>query len=256
MTVEPPKLRSPTEAPAPTREPRLSAVELDRLLTTMEEVLLKKTVNHALAYAYRKRCMDSGRYDRSIEFFQELVAKEPDNTWARLELSVAYIDKIPSRGGIAAVVSKGILARKSLDQLDRILAEQEASWLVHYARGMNHLHWPRALRHQDNAVADFRRCLELQRAEEGANGPGYYVRPYILLGDALAKDGSDNEARQAWRDGLRIFPGSPELRERLEIDKNEALLEFVLERRSLEAPIDTDFSFIDRHRKANSPDRE
>jgi hypothetical protein len=238
--VAPPVPRRPAGTTPAKVVPQIPAEELDRMLGEMEFGLREHPGSHALAQAYRQRCVDHGRYDRCIAFFRELVATESSDPWARLELSVAYIDKIASRGGIAAVVSKGMLASKSLDQLEQVLAQDDDSWLAHYARGVNHLHWPRALRHSDDAVADFRRCLELQGSH---NEPDYYVRTYILLGDALAKLGSYEEARSVWRDGHRLYPESEELRERLTVQDDSALLEFVEQRRSLQNPIDTDLSF-------------
>jgi hypothetical protein len=107
---------------------------------------------------------------------------------------------------------------------------------------MNHLHWPRALRHSDDAIADFRRCLELQ---EGAPPRAYHERTYVLLGDALAKNKAYDEARRAWSAGRVGFPDSVELSARLAVRGDDQLLALVEERRTLEQPIDTDFSFLD-----------
>ena len=93
-------------------------------------------------------------------------------------------------------------------------------------------------------MADFRRCLELQRGREGAGGPHYYERTYVLLGDALTKMESYDEARRVWRKGLRLYRDSAELHERLELGDDDAQYAFVESQRSLEQPIDTDFSFL------------
>jgi hypothetical protein len=126
-----------------------------------------------------------------------------------------------------------------------VIEEHGDWWPAFYARGMNHLHWPWALAHTDDAVADFRRCLELQRAaeESGDAFPGY-ARTWILLGDALVKLGEVDEAREVWSEGARRHPGTPELQERLALPGDEELEAFVAASRSLEAPIDTDFSFL------------
>jgi len=234
------------ELPAERRLPELPDVdplELDRLLSDLESRVERDPANHRLAYGYRKHSADHGRHDRAIEFFEQLVQRNPDDRWARMELSVTYVDKIPTCGGLAAVVCKGTLARRSLDQLDRLLEEDPDWWPALYGRGMNHLHWPRALRHSSDAAADFRRCLELQGADAVEREP-YHARTYILLGDALAKSKDYRAAREAWRSGLSVFPDSPELSERSALEGDERLLEFVEQNRSLENPIDTDFSFL------------
>ena len=226
--------------------PRMEPAELERLLVTMEQELRRNPADHALAHEYRRKCADHELHDRPIELFGALVERDGRASAPRLELAVALVDKIPSRGGLAAIVSKGTLARRSLDQLDVVVEREPDSWVAHYARGMNHLHWPRALRHSDAAVADFHRCLELQRGRDGAGGPAHYERTYVLLGDALAKAGSFGEARETWRRGAALYPSSDELRQRVALASDEAALAFVESRRSLETPIDTDLAAVMR----------
>ena len=253
LAIEAPVARQAAETPPEKQAPQLPPEVLERMLGEMEDDLRANPGNHARGFAYRRRCQEHEKYDRAIRFFQKLVDQNPDDRWARLELAVAYVDKIPSRGGIAAVVSKGILARQSLDEMDHLLAAHGDWWAGYYGRGMNHLHWPRALRHSDDAAADFRRCLELQRGKDGPEGPTHYLRAYILLGDALAKMGSHEEGRTAWRQGLDLYPESEELRSRLAIEGEEATLEFIESVRSLEMPINTNFSFLDDDGGAGGP---
>ena len=126
-----------------------------------------------------------------------------------------------------------------------MIAEHPDLWLAYYCRGMNHLHWPRALRHNDAAAADFLLCVESQRKAAAPDAQPYFVRAHIGLGDAYAKARKYNLARKAWRHGLQVFPNSTELKERLGIEDNRKLLEYVEAKRSLEQPIDTDLSFLD-----------
>ncbi|MDX1387919.1 MAG: FG-GAP-like repeat-containing protein [Acidobacteriota bacterium] len=238
----------PRELPRERMTPELPAVdpvELDRMLTAIEHELRAGGGDHALAHAYRKRAATHGQHDRAIDFFAAWVEAEPGNDAARLELSVAYVDKIPTCGGLAAIVCKGTLARKSLDVLDEILERRPDWWTARYGRGMNHLHWPRALRHSGDAVADFSRALALQRAGAGP-ADAERERVYVLLGDAQAKNKAYADARRTWSAGIELFPGSRALEERLAIDDDDALLDYVMETRALERPIDTDFSFFER----------
>jgi tetratricopeptide (TPR) repeat protein len=245
IEVDPPKPwvrpTKPGEARVPTPEPE----ELDRLLSPLETRLRTRPPGFSLASTYRATCVRFDQHDRPIDFFEKLVAERPGDERARIELGCALVDKIPTRGGIAAIVSKGTLARKSLDQFNKVIADHGDLWVVYYCRGMNHLHWPRALLHSDDAVVDFKRCIEMQEADASGTKP-YYVRTYVGLGDAHTKEKEYEEARKAWREGLARFPQSTELKERLAIDDNRALLKFVESRRSLQQPIDTGLSFLDR----------
>ena len=248
-----------TEAGRP-KGPPPEPADLERHLAEMETMLRGRPQAYGVASTYRSHCATYGRHDRAINFFLQLVSEKPDDWRSRVELGCAYVDKIPTCGGMAAIVSKGTLARKSLDQLDQVIADLSQLvgprltgrgpdadlWVGYYTRGMNHLHWPRALLHSDAAAADLARCIELQRKSESAGPENYFVRTYVALGDAFAKAKKYDRARDAWRQGTKLFTASRELKERLSITDDSALLKYVESKRSLEQPIDTGLSFLDR----------
>jgi tetratricopeptide (TPR) repeat protein len=235
--------------PAPVSEkgtasiPEIAPEELERQLGEAERSLGGGNIGWAAGSAYRRLAATYAEHDRAIDFLHGLVGKFPTDGRRRVQLASAYVDKIPRCGGLAAVVCKGSLARKGLNQLDEVLEANPDSWIALYNRGMNHLHWPRALRHSRYAAKDFRRCIELQ--ERSPDSRTFFVKPHISLGDALAKAGDYPDARQAWRRGQESFPNSQELAVRLEIEDDAALLDFIEATRSLERAIDTDLGFYD-----------
>ena len=241
-----PKAWAGASRDADRKRPAIDPAEADRILSEMEGHLREGLTGFAPASSYRARAVAYERHDRAVSFFSELVSASPEDARARIELACAYVDKIPTCGGIAAVVSKGSLAKKALDQLDAVIARDPTSWPALYCRGMDHLHWPRALLHSEDAAADFVRCIERQRAESPDKPRDYYVRTHIGLGDAYTKAKRYADARAAWKGGLKLFPDSEALRERLAISDDGALLTFVEKNRSLEQPIDTSLSFLDR----------
>ena len=216
------------------------------MLAEMEAPLRRSLEGYKLANSYRARCAAYDQHDRAVKFFQDILAKEPGNQRARLELACAFVDKIPTCGGMAAIVSKGTLARKSLDQLDAYLATEPESWIGHYTRGMNHLHWPRALMHSGDAVKDFSKCVELQEKSGRNAARAHFLRSHVCLGDAYAKNRQMDKARAAWQQGLKVFPEARELKDRLAIKDDAQLLKHVEAQRSLDHPIDTALSFMDR----------
>lgn len=223
----------------------LPPAERELLLASLEEQIALRPDDPALASKYRQQCVRMDEHPRSIGFFEGLVEQHPATPNLRLQLACAYVDKIPTCGGMAAVVSKGTLARQALDQLTMVIEANGTWWPAVYARAMNHLHWPRALRHSGAAARDFRACIALQT--DGGRPAGerpYHVRSYIGLGDALAKDGHFRDARAAWRQGLDAFPGNADLVERLGLSSSGAARDFVERARNLEQQIDTDFSFL------------
>lgn len=216
-----------------------------RELDDLESELKARPGSLTLGSRFRARCMSLGEYDRSIACCRSLVEANGAEPACRLQLACAYVDKIVTCGGLAAIVSKGTLARKALDQLDALAVKYPDRWAVFYCRGQNHLHWPRALLHSKDAIQDFRRCLELQRQKPGESDVAYYVRTYVALGDAHTKDKDYAAARAIWRDGLDRFPGNSDLQHRLAITNDGELLKFVEDERSLERKIDTDLSFLE-----------
>ncbi|MBW2274523.1 MAG: CRTAC1 family protein [Deltaproteobacteria bacterium] len=237
---------------APSPRPEIAPEELERQLGEAERGLEGQERGWAPASSYRRLAAGYGEHDRAIRFFERLV-DEQGGPSARIELAAAYVDKIPTCGGLATVVCKGSLARKGLLQLDEVLEHDPESWLALYARGMNHLHWPRALRHSWDAVGDLQKCIALQ--EQSGERQAYHLAPHIALGDAYAKAGDYAAARRAWQRALEIFSGESELEKRLAISDDAGLLDYVEDVRSLERPIDTDLAFYTESRGAGNPER-
>jgi len=219
--------------------------ELERRLSGLEDNLRDSLPGHTIPGIYRTLCAAQGRHDRAIGFLEELVHAHPDDQHLRIEYANAFIDKIPTCSGVTAVLCRGNLASKSLDQLDIVIVKHPDLWVALYCRGMNHLHWPKVLRHSDDAVADFKRCIDLQKRTGSGNERPYYLRTHVALGDAYTKAGHPDEARKAWGEGLKLFPGAKELNQRLAIDDDDRLLDTVQSKRSLDQGIDTDVSFVD-----------
>ena len=215
-----PKLKTEPTAP------KLSAAELEKMLSEMEARLRQSLNGYKLVSSYRARCAAYDQHDRSIKFFQQILTANPTNQRARLELGCAFADK----------------------KFNAYLAAEPDSWVGHYTRGINHLHWPRALHHSDDAARDLDRCVQLQQQTRKPAGKPYYLRTHVALGDAYAKNRQFDDARKAWRQGSRAFPDAKELKDRLTIQDDPKLLKYVEGQRSLERPIDTDLSFLDSER--------
>ncbi len=190
--------------------------------------------------AYRIICIPWEEYLRCIEFCEAMVEKHPESSELKMALSVAYIDKMP--WAKMGMVSQGKLSNKSMLQLTKVIEADSSNWSAWYARAMNHLHWPRAMRHAKKSIVDFERALEIQNSMGLAQPLRYFEFTYIGLGDALVKDYRHDEARDMWRQGVELFPHSAQLRKRLSFDDNIELEEWMKKARALEKPIDTDFS--------------
>jgi len=190
---------------------------------------------------YRKTCVRVKEYDRSIAFFEKQVAARPDVRALHLNLALAYVDKMPFPA--LGIVGQGILSNRSIGELNKVLAMEPGSWAAMYGRAMNHLHWPKVLRHAPQAVEDFKSCLKLQAEIPKEKLRPHHLLPYLGLGDAYVKNDQLAEARSVWKEAQKLFPSDSRLAHRLTLDDAD-LRKLVDEERGLARPIDTDLSFL------------
>jgi tetratricopeptide (TPR) repeat protein len=189
-------------------------------------------------------------FDRSIRFFEDLVEREPTLIMPRLNKALAYVDKMPYPK--LGIVRQGILSNQSLAELDSILELDPKNWTAKFIRGMNHLHWPRKLGHAPQAIQDFEELIEIQNKYTPSRQREYFALAHVCLGDAHVKNRENGfetsmaGAEAAWREGLKRYPSSPELRQRLELleRSHDELIEFIGRLRGLEDPVDTDLSRV------------
>jgi len=218
-------------------------------LDVLEDYLTRHPDDIVAGNLYRKLAVEANLYDRPIRFFvgrlKELtpcpeeppVCPEGDQDCAeevkeiyercspdakppgpqaglRYNLAFAYIDKIPVVGPMGA----GFLSKRSIEQFRTALDEDPNDWIANYGVGMNYLHWPDYFEKNDTSISYFERAIELQEARP--------LRPsdilaYVRLGDALAKAGNVEDARQAWQRGVTRLGDHADLTERLEIDADK-----------------------------------
>lgn len=221
----------------------------EEALAHLEEAIKLKPEEIPYANLYRMRIREYGHeyYDRSIRFFEALVEDHPKTVELRLNKSLSYIDKMPyPRLGI---VHQGILSNRSIAELNTVLELDPNCWAALYARAMNHLHWPRMLKHAPLAIEDFKRLVAMQESWGPEKQEPYFVLTYVALGDAYVKNRAVDEAgmfakaRETWEAGLVIYPNDPGLKKRLSMN-DEDLAALIKKVCGLEDPIDTDLSIL------------
>ena len=221
---------------------------------------------------YRKLAVKANLFDRPIKFFVGVVneltpcpkdpppcpetdkdchkkeaehcsptAKQPGPpSGIRYNLAFAYIDKIPVVGPMGA----GFLSKRSIEQFRKALDEDQDDWIANYGVGMNYLHWPDYFEKNDSSIAYFERAIALQEARPARPSD---ILAYVRLGDAQAKAGNAQQAREAWQRGeQRLGAKHGDLTERLEIDPahlKESVLEAYNPNNSIGA-INTDISIL------------
>ncbi len=206
-------------------------------LAAMESAL-KSLPRRELAVRYRQLALSSDDPERAIRFLESAVKEHPRSAVLKVELALAYIDRIPNSN--LGSVRKGLLSSEALVQLEEVAVVHGRSWGLHYAIGLVHLHWFTKLKHVPFAIKALERCFEIQKGREKDHL--HYSLAYQALGDSYVKDrespASFPRARKVWREGQEFFPTDRGLEDRMGLT---ALMvqRFVEEKRSWGATIDT-----------------
>jgi len=179
-------------------------------LPPLETALAADPDSLRIASEYRMAVIKANAYDRSIPFFEKLVADHPQSAHAWLNYGYAIVDKIPAAGSITQV----ILANNALKQFSKSI-ELERSWLALYTRGNSYLYWPKVFGRAPLGVADLEEAVGLARKEKGAKPKRVYARSFVALGDGYWKTEQPDKARAVWQEGLKLFPGEPQIQARL-----------------------------------------
>ncbi len=201
----PPAETAPAAAPV---EPAAGAPAADAAarLDDFERRLRESPDDLLLGADYRQAAVAAGAYDRSIAFFEGLVAAHPDAANAQLNLGYAYVDKIPAAGAVTQV----ILANTALGHFTASLEIHE-TWLGLYTRGNSYVYWPRIFGRTRLGIADLEKAIAL--AETLPPKP-YHAHAWAALGDAWWRLGDLDQAHDVWRRGRERFPDDSGLAER------------------------------------------
>ena len=209
------------------------AAETAASLPQLEAALAADPENLRAASDYRMAAIKAGEYDRALEFFEKLVTDHPQAANAWLNFGFAYVDKIPAAGSITQV----ILANNALTQFSRSIELRE-SWLALYTRGNSYLYWPKVFGRAPLGVADLEKAVDIARKEEKKKR--VYARSFIALGDGYWKTEQLDKAKAVWQEGLKLFPGEPQLQARLDrAGKPEELETYINEQLDPNKRVDT-----------------
>jgi tetratricopeptide (TPR) repeat protein len=209
----------------------------DDALAKRETAVAAAPADLRVAAAYRQDAIRCGQVGRASRFLDALAKRHPRVANAWISAALAVIDDIPGRNNL----KQGLLGRRASERLARAL-ELERSDVAHYLRGRVGLFYPRVFGVAPRAIRDLEAALALQRA---AAPRRYHALTYVTLGDAYHyRAGRRDEARALWREGLRRFPGHPELEARLARD-GDALKKLIQRALDCDRRIDTSLRELD-----------
>ncbi|HZR22610.1 MAG TPA: hypothetical protein VFA59_03415 [Vicinamibacterales bacterium] len=188
-------------------------------LQQFEHTLATDPENLSVASDYRQLAIQSGQFDRSIDFLEQLADKKGSGPNIQMSLALAYVDKVPVAGDLRRLY----LGRDAMNALSKSIA-QRPTVLAFYMRGLINLYYNRFIfKRTDKGVAD----LEHARAMAPPDTqPKLLALIYVALGDGYFRLEQAAKAREIWTEGLARFPGDTRFAERL--DKHgEALADVV-----------------------------
>ena len=182
-------------------------------LPKLEAALASDPDNLRYGSEYRQAVIQAKEYERSLKFFEKLVAEHPTCANAYLNYGFAYVDKIPASGSITQV----ILANTALSHFTKSI-EIKPSWIALYTRGNSYLYWPKIFGRAHLGVADLEQAMKIQKADKLRN---YHVRSFISLGDGYWKMDDIAKAKAVWQEGQKLFPANAQLKARLSKDGDD-----------------------------------
>ncbi|MEO8256215.1 MAG: hypothetical protein ABI868_02610 [Acidobacteriota bacterium] len=188
-------------------------------LQALEQAVAADPENLVLGAGYRQVVISAGLYDRAIEFFRKLARAKDSGPNVKINLALAYADKVPTAGDIRRLY----LGRDAMNALSQAIAARP-SVLAYYFRGQINLYYNKLIFHRtDKGVADLTQALALITSDTPRPLAAHV---YAALGDGYFRLENLARAREVWSTGLAACPGDPGLKTRLEKD-GQALLEVV-----------------------------
>jgi tetratricopeptide (TPR) repeat protein len=186
----------------------------DSRLSELESRLVQTPDSLRLGAAYRQLIIATGRYDRSIKFFERLSRNPNGGANRFINLALAYVDKVPAVGNIR----QALLGRDAIIAASHAI-EMKPDPFAYLIRGLVNLYYDRAIFHRtDKGVADLEQARRLAAAD-----PHYPTeRIYVALGDGYWRWNQPARAREIWGEGLSRYPSSDRLRRRLDADDRAA----------------------------------
>jgi len=191
----------------------LTAVGAMPDLSKLEAALAADPDNLRYGSEYRQAVIQAKEYERSLKFFEKLVADHPTAANAYLNYGFAYVDKIPASGSITQV----ILANTALSHFTKSI-EIKRTWIALYTRGNSYLYWPKIFGRASLGVADLEQAMKIQKGEKLRS---YHARAYVSLGDGYWKMDDIAKAKAIWQEGQKLFPANAQLKARLSKDGDE-----------------------------------
>lgn len=217
--------------------------QLDRGLTYLQAAAQSDSQNLRYSNDYRIALRDHRRYDDEMKYFSQL-AQHDKSPATLINFALVYVDQMracpaPPDG----LVCQAQNSYRSIDVLNGVLTTHPYNVIARFARGLNHLYWPRLMGHLPAAQTDLQYAVALTRPFPAILRT-FTPQAYVALGDVFAKDGQAQVGRNVWLNGKEVVPASSLLDARLNIPQNQLTDEENNTLRGLGVPVETDLTIF------------
>lgn len=217
--------------------------QLDRGLAYLRAAAQSSVENQRYSNDYRVALRDHRRYDDELKYFSQL-AQHDTSPATQINFALVYVDQMracpaPPDG----LVCQAQDSYRSINVLNGVLATHPYNIIAHFARGLNHLYWPRLMGHLPASQADLEYAVALTRPFPTIL-QAFIPQAYVALGDVFAKDGQVQTARNVWLNGKEVVSASSLLDARLNIPQDRLTDEENNTLRGLGVPVETDLTIF------------
>jgi tetratricopeptide (TPR) repeat protein len=217
--------------------------QLDRGLAYLQAATQSDNQNQRYSNDYRVALRNHRRYDDEMKYFSQL-AQHDTSPATMINFALVYVDEMracpaPPDG----LVCQAQDSYRSIDTLNKVLAAHPYNIMARFARGLNHLYWPRLMGHLPASQTDLEYSVALTRSFP-AILQTFIPQAYVALGDVFAKDGQVQTARNVWLNGKEVLSVSSLLDARLAIPQDRLTDEENNTIRGLGVPVETDLTIF------------
>ncbi|MEM7198874.1 MAG: hypothetical protein AAF628_01315 [Planctomycetota bacterium] len=187
-------------ASAPATATGASTLDVDAVLAELEG----KSFDDG--NAVWKRAAEAGILDALVERYEAMAEADPDNPDTQVDLGGAYLQRMMQAN---PGVEQGQWAVKADRAFDEALDIDPNHWEARFAKATSLSFWPPLFGKGGEAAQHFEILVEQQEASGIKDDR--YAETYLFLGNLYSQQGKEAQAKEVWRKGYALYPGSDDL---------------------------------------------
>lgn len=151
----------------------------------------------------------AGKQKELLAAFEAAAKAAPNDATAQYAYGQACIQSLL---GTQDFMEQGVLSQLADKAFDAALEVDERHWEARYSKAVSYTFWPDFLGKKKEAIAHLQTLIDQQ---EAARPEQKHIETYLTLGNVLAQQGKDDEAKKVWERGLARFPDDARLKQKL-----------------------------------------